>query len=766
MNDKKREVIILDNWRRCGKGRILILTGILLVFVFSLLCSVDIYARNVTGMNAKGAESGPGGKEDKVAFNFVDVELPVLAKFVSDLTGKNFIFDDRFKGKITIIAPSKLSLSDAFTLFSSVLEFKGYTLVPSGVDAYKIVRSADAKMKGIDVVTGGSAEGESYVVRLVPLRHISSEEALTFLRPVISRDGHISMFRSGNILLIIDTSTNIEKVMKIIENIDRPSSLEAPEIVRLDYASAEEVARILNEGVKATKSISVTKPLAGARGYAVPDTRLNAVVLFGKKQVKEEMKRVINLLDIPSSGDQGRINVYFLENADAEDLAKVLEGVVKQTKAATGRKRTVTGRASVPFSSDSKIVITADKASNALIIVASPSDYKELLEVIRKLDRRRRQVYVEAMIVEASINRLLELGTKWRAVVTHNGEPVFITGVGVIDSTSILNIVSGLAGFTAGGMGNFFDIPVYTVNSDGSTTTTPLTIPGFAALFSLNQFRGAVNVLSTPQILTSDNEEAEIVVGENVPFITKRESDPSRTVSVFSSIERKDVGITLKITPQITEGDYVKLDIYQEISAVKEESSTAVLISVGPTTTKRSTSTSVVVKDNQTVVIGGLMQEKEGKTYEKVPLLGDIPILGWAFRSEKTTKEKTNLLVFLTPHIIRDDNSIKGITEKKRGLLRESMRVQKEETMLQNGMRDEGDYVPGQLLVRFKPYMTEDDVKELVEGHGGKVIKHIESLGIYLIEVRKDEPLKDAIEYYRGLQEVDYAEPNYRVRIQ
>ncbi|RMG03473.1 MAG: type II secretion system protein GspD, partial [Nitrospirae bacterium] len=329
-----------------------------LFLVFLLLSSSILYS-------ATDKRDGVTNKAEKVAFNFMDVELPVLAKFVSDITGKNFIFDDRFKGKITIIAPSKLDITDAFSLFSSVLEFKGYALVPSGVDAYKIVRSSDAKMKGLDVITTERREGEDYVVRLIPLKHISSEEALSFLRPVVSREGYISMFRSGNILLIIDTALNIEKVMKIIENIDRPALLEAPEIIKLEYASAEEMARILNEGVRQTTVGGVGKPISGASGYAVADTRLNAVVLFGKKQAKEEMKRVITLLDVPSSEEQGRINVYFLENADAEELAKVLKDVVKKTT--LGKPRTVRGRSTGTTTQTQEIQITPDRASNALI---------------------------------------------------------------------------------------------------------------------------------------------------------------------------------------------------------------------------------------------------------------------------------------------------------------------------------------------------------------------------------------------------------------
>lgn len=714
-----------------------------------------------------------------VAFNFIDVELPVLAKFVSDISGKNFIFDERLKGKITIIAPSKLNLDEAYMLFTSVLEFKGFTLVPSGVNAYKIVPSAEAKQKGIDVLTEGITGNEGYIVRLIQLKHISSEDALGFLTPVISRDGHISIFKPGNLLLVIDSPLNIEKILKIVSNIDRPSTAEAPDIVFLRHAPAEDIEKILNEGMKALVSRQMPgRAPSGPEAKAVADRRLNAVVLFGPKGDRDTMKGLIEMLDVPSPKDQGRINVYFLENADAEELAKVLEVFVKGVMGT--EQKTVPGQPrAAAFESTGQIIITPDKATNSILIVASPSDYNNLVEVIRKLDRRRKQVYVEAMIVEATVDKLRDLGARWRVSATHNNEPILIGGVGVVDATSMQSVISGLAGFTIGGMGNFFNVPITTVDSEGNTTTTNLTIPGFAALFSLDEFRGAINVLSTPQILTSDNKEAEIVVGENVPFITKRESDPTRTVSVFSTIERKDVGISLRITPQITEGDYVKLDIYQEISSVKRESNTDLLISVGPTTTKRSTTTSIVVKDSQTVVIGGLMQETEEEATDKVPILGDIPILGWAFKSNTTKKKKTNLLVFLTPHIVRDAGALERITDKKR---KEFSGIGDSAGTdgavggddLQSGVGSQGAggkdrkrmYVEGQVLVRFKDGVSSERAEEIVVGHGARIIKYMDGIHVFLIELRADETVEDAVEYFNSHWEVQYAEPNYRVRIQ
>ncbi len=692
------------------------------------------------------SQDGSSLKEQKVSLNFVDVELPVLAKFISEVTGKNFLFDEKFKGKVTIIAPSPLKIEDAFRLFTSVLELKGYTVVPSGVNVYKIMPATEARQKGLEIATAPLPVNDTYIVRLVKLNNISSKDAVKFLRPVVSKDGHISEFSSGNLLLLIDSASNIKKLLEIIETIDTPSTVQMPEIVFLKHAPAEEVAKILNEGFGSPVTRFKT-PIQGSMFKAVADRRLNAVVLFGPANLRESMKKLISMLDIPSPEDQGRINVYFLENADAEEIAEVLNGIVKGIRSKETAKKSARKK-SLEITGD--IIITPDKATNSLIIVASPSDYRNLVEVIKKLDRRRRQVYVEAMIIEASIDKLKEIGARWRMIGRREGEPVVIGGVGILDPNAIQSIIYGLTGLSAGGLGNFMDIPVTRINSDGTVTTTNLTVPGFAALFSLEEFRGAVNILSTPQILTSDNEEAEIVVGENVPFITKRESDPTRTVSVFTTIERKDVGITLRIKPQITEGDYVRLDIYQEISAVKQEPNTEILISVGPTTTKRSTSTSVVVKDNQTVVIGGLMQEKEEEIVNKVPLLGDIPILGLAFRTKSISKKKTNLLVFLTPHIVRDAESLRELTEKKRRDF-----VSQHSTNYQR-----------QILLRFKPDIDKNRAEEIIKAGGARIVKHLKGIDIYLIEAEEDRDPASVIEHLNSLPEVEYAEPNYPFRVQ
>jgi len=698
---------------------------------------------------------GESKKPEKVTFNFVDVELPAITKFISDITKKNFIFDERVKGKITIIAPSKLSVDEAYSLFTSVLELKGFTVVPSGVDAYKIIPSAEAKQRGIGLTTDRQTVNESYIARLISLKHISSNDALKFLQPIVSKDGYVSAFGPGNLLLVIDSGLNMEKILSIVELIDQPSVREGPELVFLKYSSADAVAKMLNEGMS-RRAQGAPQQVITEEAKVVADQRLNAVVLFGDKGMRELMKSLIEMVDVPSREAQGRINVYFLENADATELAKILEGIIRGTQAP---RQAAPGAPQVtPFESGGGITITADKASNSLVIVASPSDYQNLYPVIKQLDKRRRQVYVEAMIIEASVNKLKELGVQWRAAATQGGKPVAIGGFGTIDSTAIQGIVQGLQGATLGGLGNFLTIPVTTTDpTTGLPTTTVLSIPGFAVLFNLNEFTDVVNVLSTPQILTSDNKEAEILVGQNVPFISQSSTTTGVGVTttgtsvqgVVNSIVRQDVGIILRITPQITEGDHVKLDIYLENSSVVNQS-TQITVSVGPTINKRSTKTSVVVKDNQIVVIGGLLQDSNEDQITKVPFLGDIPLLGQLFQSKSITRQKTNLIVFLNPHVIKEAERLAEITKEK----------QKEFAVA--GQR----YIEGELLVKFKEDVSRDEAEAIISRKGASVIKILEGIQVYHIRLPKGKEVEEAVKEFSAIPEVQYAEPNYQIRLQ
>ena len=594
----------------------------------------------------------------EITINYVDVELSSIIRILSEMTGKNFIYDESLRGKVTIIAPEKLNKDEALSLFVSALELKNFTMVSSG-DSYKIIPSATVKTSNTRVLNKGEkARPDEYIVRLIPLKYTPAQEAYAAIAPLISRNGQISVFGARNSLLVVDTAQNVEKVLSILASVDMVAAKEDPEIIYLKNAKAEDIVeRLRQEEQKRTGRRANAQDPSSDMNITF-DSRLNAVILSDEIPDKGFYRRFIALLDVLAPESSNRINVYYLENAEAENLSKVLGDLTRQEgapgappalKAAT---QEFTGR----------IVITPDKDTNALIIMASPSDYSNLMQVIRLLDRRPKQVFVEAMITEVKIDKAIELGTKFRLTAEKGGSPVLIGGVGTVDESAFQTILSGLAGLSIGGLGNFITVPV--THADG--TVSNLTAPGFAALFSLSEFKDVVNVLSTPHILTSDNSDAEIMVGENVPFLSQLERGSSTTSQpLLQSIERKDVGIRLKIKPKISEGDFVKLDIYQEISAIAPTTTAGASDLI---TTKRSADTTVVVKDRQTVVIGGLIQNKTVKDVTKVPILGDIPILGWLFKSSRDQNQKTNLLVFITPYIIddfRDLDELRKVKEKE-----------------------------------------------------------------------------------------------------
>ncbi len=576
-----------------------------------------------------------------IVMNFNDVDISTMVKFISELTDKNFIMDDRVKGKISVFSPAKLSVDEAFNLFTSVLELKGFTIIEAG-KVFKIVPISSAKQSGTRIISGKGREpvNETYVARLIPLENITSQEAVAFLQPVISKDGYISAFGPSNMILVVDSSLNIDKILDILKVIDSEERRRGAEVIFLKNATADTAAKVVNQWVAARASRQPGQQAGGE--VVVPDVRLNALLVFGRDNEKEEIKKIIAMVDVVAPQASGKVNVYYLEHADATDVAKVLDGVVKGMMAAPGLPAAPAQQS--PFEGG-KITITPDKATNALVIMASPADYQNLLQVVQKLDRRRRQVFVQAVIAEVSLDKLRDLGVEWGTIGA--GATGSVSAIGLYDPHStITTLLSQLAST---------GISSQSIFSLGRAAN-------FAAILHALDTNGAVNVLSTPNILTSDNKEAEIFVGENVPFLTNTTTTTGGTVQ--QGVDRKDTGITLRLTPQISEGEYVKLDIYQEISAVKDALNKGAAVDI--TTTKRSAKTSVVVKDKETVVIGGLIQDQDTETVNKIPLLGDIPLLGYFFKTRKTQRTKTNLMIVLTPRIIRGAEEMDEVAENQK----------------------------------------------------------------------------------------------------
>ncbi|RQW77694.1 MAG: type II secretion system protein GspD, partial [Geobacter sp.] len=536
-----------------------------------------------------------------VVLNFSDVDISTMVKFISDLTGKNFVMDDRVKGKISIFSPAKLTPDEAFNVFTSVLELKGFTLTQVG-KVYKIIPISTARQTGMKILSEQErgAVNDIYGARVISLDHISAPEAVAFLQPVVSKDGFISSFGPANMVLVVDSSINIQKILGILQLIDTDQRREKAELIFLKNAAADSAAKVVQEWLKSRDKSGKPAAQATAGGIVIPDTRLNALIVFGSDKDKEEVKKLVAMIDVVSPSTSSKVNVYYLENADATDVAKVLDGVVKgsMAPAPTQPGAAAAAQQQSPFEGG-KITITPDKATNSLVIMASPTDYQNLLLVIQKLDKRRRQVFVQAMIAEVSLDKLKDLGIKWGVV--GGASDGTVTGVGAFDPQGVFtDLTNVLASLKAANI----TIP----NLTGTAVN-------FAAVLRALESNGAVNVLSTPTILTSDNKEAEIFVGQNVPFVTSTTAY-STGVAQTSNVERKDVGIKLKITPQISEGEYVKLDIYQDISAVTGDKGQATDL----VTTTRSAKTAVVVKDKDTVVIGGLIQDQDQETISKIPL--------------------------------------------------------------------------------------------------------------------------------------------------
>ncbi|OGP34464.1 MAG: type II secretion system protein GspD [Deltaproteobacteria bacterium GWC2_65_14] len=610
-----------------------------------------------------------------LSMDFTDVDLPVLIKFISEQTKKNFIFDERVQGKITIISPRRITLEEAYNVFLSVLHVKGFATVEQE-NTIKIVLMRDAKQESMPTEREGSdAPGSKVVTRLIPLQYVDVGDVVALLTPMISKDGLLTSFPTSNLLIVIDSRSNIDRLMKILAELDQEGTGSTLRIFPLRHASAAEVARMLDSLYQQAGAPQVP----GARGRVLPgrargnvpkflpDTRTNSLLALAVPDVLNDVEDLIRRLDIPTPENTGKINVYYLENATAEETAKVLSSLSDSSSAA---RSTVPGqppgtiKGVITAELEGGVKITADKATNSLIVIASPNDYQTLVEVIKKLDIRRRQVYVEALVMEINLDKGRDLGVEFRGAA-ETGRSGAVLGGTNFDFQGNLNAL--LASLATGNPLLFSGTGLIAAGIAGNVVLPDGTeIPAITAVLRAAQSRDNVNVLSSPHLLTLDNKEAEIIIAENIPFITSQSRDSTNLANVINTVERKDVGIILRITPHIHESEFVNLEIYQESSAVKGDTLLA-LSTVGPTTTKRSAKTSVLVKNGDTVVIGGMMQETFNKLERKIPLLGDIPLLGNLFKFQSVSRKKTNLLLFLTPRVIVNPADMTKITGDQQG---------------------------------------------------------------------------------------------------
>jgi general secretion pathway protein D len=593
-----------------------------------------------------------------ITVNFQDTDLRVVIKFISELTGKNFIVDSKVKGRVTVISPTKITIEEAYRMFESILQVAGYTTVPAG-RVTKIVPAREARSAGVDTISEREERilrGEQFVTRIIHLSYIDADSVTPVIKPLLSRESSLVTYAYTNDIILTDTIPNVQKILDILHELDVEGFQVEISVFPLEYASAKDLATELlsifevqatarTRTVKRTQAAAATTAGAKREIKIIPDERTNSLIVVASGDDTRQVENLVEKLDVPSPKGKGRINVIYLRNADAEELAPTLKEIT-----AGGKKVAVPGEKAVELAGE--VVITPDKATNSLIITASPQDFEVLKDVVGRLDIRRLQVYVEGVIMEVSMDRLHELGFEFRATpedlakdaseadVEAFGGTLF--GTALQDPFSVEGLILGAA--------------------DGTITFGGTTFLNVGVLVRALQKDTDTNILSTPHLLTTDNEEAEIIVAENVPFKVRT----TATASGFpvEEIERKDVGLTLRLTPQISEGDFVKLNIYQEISNVQP--SGTVEGATDLTTLKRSARTTVVVRDHQTVVIGGLISDDISSSVSKVPWLGDMPLLGHFFRSTSQTGRKKNLLIIITPHVIRTSSDLEGFYKEQR----------------------------------------------------------------------------------------------------
>jgi len=604
-------------------------------------------------------QQAPRQKEEAgsryVTIDFDNVDIALFIKFISELTGKNFVVDKAVRGKVTIISPTKISVDEAYRVFESVLEVHGFTTVPAG-SVIKIVPAVHARGKSIETRLREEAiEPEDKVVtQLIPLEYANPDQLKKLFAPLISKSSVIVSYPPTNMLIVTDVLSNIKRLLQIVKAIDVVGIGAEISVIPLKHATATVLVksvssvfqtRVRKRGAPVTPGIKI-----------VADERTNSLIVAATEDETLKVKHLIKLLDKEIPRGEGKIHVYYLQNANAEDLAKVLTAL--PSKQAKG---TVKGKAPVI---SKEVQIVADKATNSLVITADKDDYAVIEDVIKKLDIPRRMVYIECLIMEVSTKKSLNLGVEWRAGGKYGGGietdksgsgGVYFGGsssgglpMDLSDDKKGLMIPAGLA---VGVVGN-------TIILDDKI------FPTLAALVSAIQTDGDFNIISTPQILTMDNEEAEIKVGENVPFLTKSATGDQQ----YETYEYKDVGVNLKVTPQINKNRFVRLELEQEVKDVVQSAVTLDNKTIlAPTTKVRSSKSTITVKDSETVVIAGLIDKsiQIGKT--QVPCLGNIPGLGWLFKSISRERKKSNLFVFLTPHVIENPTEAKKIYEEKKG---------------------------------------------------------------------------------------------------
>lgn len=581
--------------------------------------------------------------------NFEDSDIQKVIKFMAEATGKTIIIDPKVRGPVKLINNRPLNSEELYSMFLSVLDVHGYTAIESG-NVVRIVPNRDARSLPVPNQTQVSQVDDTYITQVIQLKNISAAKVLPTLRPLVPQHGHISAYDASNALIITDTRANIIRLNEIIAQMDQ-SAVIGTDLIELRYAQATEVVAVINQLEKPDPNRgNTTSPV-----LVVADKRINGVIINGDDLQRQRVKMLIDSMDRPQTKNSN-FRVVYLRYAKAEEVAKVLTGMVQTFTQPAG------GEAAAP----SNVIanVQSDEATNSVLLTADSDTMESLLAVVDSLDIRRAQVLVEAIIVEISGNADRELGVQWMyrndnsgfGSSTQGDRALGGIGAAALDATpaglaTLANGLSALSGQTFG------------IGRVGGGTD-------FLGIIRLLQSNTANNILSTPNLLTTDNNTAIIKVGQEVPIATGSYSGLGTggggQTNPFNTFDRKDVGIMLEVTPHVNEGDTVVLDIKQEVSDVVNQNSID-----GVVTNKRELETQILVADGQTVVLGGLIKDDVQTSETRVPFLGSLPILGHAFRSQSSSVIKTNLLIFIRATVIRDDQVLTGATAEKYRFIRD-----------------------------------------------------------------------------------------------
>lgn len=621
--------------------------------------------------------------DETVSLNFVNADIEEVIKAVSQITKRNFLVDPRVKGTINIVSSTPIPAALAYDTLLSALRLQGFAAVESN-GVTKVIPEADAKLY-IPGIGDRNGSGDKLVTRVFMLHHESAAQLVPVLRPLIAPNNIVVAYPNNNALVVTDYASNLKRIEQIVAMIDQAHDT-ASIVIPVKYASVMDLAQTINRLMLDGSVTPTGSTDASQRFILMADARTNSLLLRTDSPARiERVRELAAKLDVQTSAP-GNIHVVYLKNAEAAKLAVTLRAVLSgdasaASTASTANTASTTGTAGgTPAGTTGTQVaasaapvaggmIQADAASNALIITASDAVYNNLRAVVEMLDVRRAQIFVEALIAEVTADKAAEFGIQWQDL---NG--VNRAGANVIGGTNFGvagaggNIIS--AAGNIGTVGQGLNIGVV----QGTTT-----IPGLGTVLNLGMLAkflendANANILSTPNLLTLDNEEAKIIIGQNVPFITGSyaQTGNAATATPFQTIERKDVGLTLRIKPQISQGGTVKLQVYQEVSSVQTQT---INNAAGVITNKRSLESTVLVDEGQIIVLGGLVQDSVSNGEDKVPVLGDIPGLGNLFRHETRRRTKTNLMVFIRPYVLRDGQAHQGLTQDRYDYLRGEQR--------------------------------------------------------------------------------------------